>query len=352
LHSKAMQGAVQARYKYRALHGLASPLYGFDMKAIRFGRTGAEVSRIGFGTWPHSGPMYDGKLPVGWAGHDEGLAAEALVRAHQLGMRHWDTADVYGGSEELIGSLWSQVKREETFLATKTGWDAGSFDHYYHPAQIRRQLERSLKSLGTSWIDLYYLHHCDFGSNDEYLSGAMECLDCFKQEGKIRFIGLSDWSCSRIAHYAPRVNPDVVQPYRNIVDDDYEASGLKQWVETNDAGVAFFAPLKHGLLLGKYEAPTQFEEGDQRARVPGFKDRALLEHLRACRREVEKRFAGHPQPILRALLGALLVDAPTGCVLVGLRNPEQVEAVAAAGEPLEPADAAWVRHLYRNGQVR
>lgn len=322
------------------------------MKTIRFGRTESEVSRIGFGTWPHSGPMYDGKLPVGWAGHDDRLAVEALVRAHELGMRHWDTADVYGGSEPLIGSLWGRVKREETFLASKIGWDAGPFDHYYHPEQIRRQLERSLKSLRTSWIDLYYLHHCDFGSNDEYLEDAIACLDRFKEEGKIRFIGLSDWSSGRIAKYAPRVNPDVVQPFRNLLDDEYEASGLKRWVETNDAGVAFFAPLKHGLLLGKYEAPTSFEDGDQRARVAGFQDQALLDHLRACRRAVEERFAGHPQPVFRALLGTLLADAPTGCVLVGLRNPAQVEAVAAAGEPLDPADAAWVRHLYLDPQGR
>jgi aryl-alcohol dehydrogenase-like predicted oxidoreductase len=70
-----------------------------------------------------------------------------------------------------------------------------------------------------------------------------------RDEGKVRFVGLSDWDGSKIMQYVERVDPDAVQPYRNLVDDDYESSGLKAYVDAHDLGVAFFSPLKHGLLL-------------------------------------------------------------------------------------------------------
>lgn len=319
------------------------------MRTLRLGRSGVLVSAVSLGGWSYGGPRTVGGKPVGWSGGDDRQARDALVRAYEVGINHWDTADVYGDghSEAVIGAVWDRVPREAIFLATKVGWEPGSYAGYYHPDLIRRQLERSLANLRSEWIDLYYLHHCDFGPGDERLDGAVELLRRFRAEGKIRFIGLSDWDASKIARLADRVEPDVVQPYRNLLDDEYTASGLKAWIEAHDAGVAFFSPLKHGLLLGKYARPVSFPEGDWRRNIADFGNQALLDHLRRCREEVGRRFAAHPQPALHALVGALLSDAPTGCALLGLRNPDQVDAAAAAGEPLAAADAAWVRALYR-----
>jgi aryl-alcohol dehydrogenase-like predicted oxidoreductase len=319
------------------------------VRRSRLGRTGVEVPAIGFGTWAHGGPNRADGADVGWTGGDDRLATAALARGWELGLTHWDTADVYGDgrAERLIGGMWDRVPRDDVFLATKVGYDRGGYDHPYHPALIRRRLERSLALLRTDRVDLYYLHHCDFGPDDRHLAGAVELMRRFREEGKIRFIGLSDWDSGKVARCADRVDPDVVQVYRTVLDDDYAASGLAARVEAHDAGVAFFSPLQHGLLLGKYDAPPTFPPGDVRNQVPGFRDRALLARVRAARAAVSERFAGHPQPVLHALTGALLAGAAGATVLLGLRSPAQVEAAAALGEPLSPADADWVRRLYR-----
>ena len=327
------------------------------MRTVRFGRTAVEISILGLGTWAHGGPNVVHGRPVGWFGVDDKEALTTLGQAHGAGITHWDTADVYGNgrAEELIGRTFAQgqVPREAIFLASKVGWDPGSFSHYYHPAQIRRQLERSLKLLQTDHLDLHYLHHCDFGPEGEYLDDAVEAMHRFRDEGKIRFIGLSDWKCENILRYGELVDPDVIQCYRNVVDDTYESSGLKKWAEARDLGVAFFSPLKHGLLLGVFEGPVTFGEGDHRSSLHEFRDYGLIKRLRACRCEVEKRFSTLPQPVLAALVGALLVDSPSGVVLVGQRRPQHALAVAQAGRTmLSPEDARWIRQLYQeNGRI-
>jgi len=111
--------------------------------------------------------------------------------------------------------------------------------------------------------------------------------------------------------------------------------------------------LKHGLLLGVFEGPVTFGEGDHRSSLHEFRDYGLIKRLRACRCEVEKRFSTLPQPVLAALVGALLVDSPSGVVLVGQRRPQHALAVAQAGRTmLSPEDARWIRQLYQeNGRI-
>jgi aryl-alcohol dehydrogenase-like predicted oxidoreductase len=319
------------------------------VETVRLGRTGVEVPRIALGTWGHGGPKMVGKHPVGWSGYDSEAARGALALAYDRGLTHWDTADVYGDgqAERSIGSLWGPVPRAQIFLASKVGWDAGPYDHFYHPEQIRQQLEHSLVNLKTDYLDLYYLHHCNFGPNDEYLDDAVALLRRFRDEGMIRFIGLSDWKAGKVARYAQRVDPDVVQPYRNVVDDSWEASGLRAWVEEKDAGVALVYPHNQWRRLGHDREPPVFGDGDHRSRIPGFRDPDQLAHFRDCRKAVEARFPTLPHPVLSSLTGSLLADAASGCVILGLRQPHHVEAAALVGSLLTQEDADWVRSLYR-----
>ena len=320
------------------------------MRTIRFGRTNVHVPAISLGTWGHGGPIVSEGASVGWSGHDDRLAKEALIEAHRRGITHWDTADAYGAghAEKLIGEVFDQVPRRDIFLASKFGWVKGPSGHYYNPKFMRSQCEASLRNMRTDVIDLYYFHHCMFGDRDEYFDDALATMRARRDEGKIRFIGLSDWVATRIMRFIARVDPDAVQPYRNLVDDAYESSGLKQWVDSHDLGVAFFSPLKHGLLLGKYDAPHQFPKGDFRSGIPEFMDAAFIERMKHARDEVTKKFAKHPEPVLHAVLGALREGNPTATVLLGQRNPKQVDAAAAAGgEAISAADGAWVRRVYR-----
>jgi aryl-alcohol dehydrogenase-like predicted oxidoreductase len=320
------------------------------MRQVRFGRTNRNVSAVSLGTWGHGGPRISGGRAVGWSGNVDQDAAKALLRAHELGINHWDTADVYGDghAEQLIGGVWDRVPREDIFLATKVGWDAGPYPHYYHPHQIRRQMDQSLRNLRTDSVDLYYLHHCDFGPNDQYLDDAVALLRQFRDQGKIRFIGLSDWDCAAVRRVIERVDPDAVQPYRNLLDDEYASSGLQKWVENHDLGVAFFSPIKHGLLLGKYREPQQFPEGDFRGTIPEFADRHALDRLRRNAEAIRQRFAVHTEPVLHAVLGALLSDSRNACVLLGQRTVRQVEAAAAVGDQLSEDELRWVLDLYRS----
>jgi myo-inositol catabolism protein IolS len=322
------------------------------MRTIRFGRTNVHVPAVSLGTWGHGGPrVTESGESVGWGGHDDGEAKAAIVAAYRNGITHWDTADAYGDghSEMLIGELWSEVPREEIFLATKFGYIQGPANHPYDPKFMREQADRSLRNMRTDVLDLYYFHHCDFGPNDEYLDGAIDVMRRLRDEGKVRFIGLSDWDGSRIMRVIERVDPDVVQPYRNLVDDDYDSSGLKQYVDTHDLGVAFFSPLKHGLLLGKYDQPVNYGEGDFRSNVADFRDPEAIKRYKRAAGATRTRFASHPEPVLHAVVGALLTGNPTACVLLGQRNPRQVAAAAAVGEALAADDAAWVRAQYRGG---
>ena len=148
--------------------------------------------------------------------------------------------------------------------------------------------------------------------------------------------------------FIDRVDPDVVQPYRNLIDDDYQSSGLKRHVDSHDLGVAFFSPLKHGLLLGKYDAPHEFPEGDFRRGIPEFRDPAFIERMKQARDEMTRRFAKEREPVLTAVIGALLAGNPTATVLLGQRNPKQVASAAnASGRALTTDEAGWVRRVYR-----
>lgn len=317
------------------------------MKQITFGRTNTKVSTISLGTWSYGSGNVSGGRSVGWADQSDADSRAALIQAWKSDINHWDTADVYGNgrSEKIIGNVWDVVPRQDIFLATKVGWDMGGFDHYYHPKMIKEHIESSLRNLQTDVIDLYYFHHCNFDSNDIF-EDAVDLVRRFREEGKIRFIGLSDFDSVKIMKYIDRVNPDVIQPYRNVMDDPYQSSGLKDWVDKNNAGIAFFSPIKNGLLTGKYDKPPVFKEGDFRLNVADFQDEDLLIKLQKNKLRLEKKFSGHPQPVLHGLLGTLLTDSPTGCVLLGQRDIKQVLAAAELGDVVSDDDAAWIKKLY------
>lgn len=318
------------------------------MRKIILGKTGQEVSTISLGTWSYGGANKQGRIPVGWDGQDDKDSINALKQCYNVGINHWDTADVYGDgrSEKVIGALWGTIPRNQIFLATKVGWDMGAYEYYYHPTHMRSQMEKSLINLQTDCVDLMYLHHCNFGKNGEYFEDAVATVQRFQEEGKTKFLGLSDWDLDKIMKYIDDFKPDVVQPYRNVMDDTYFSSGLKDWVEKNNAGVCFFSPIKHGLLTGKYTEPVKFGDGDFRSRVSDFKNDVIIKKMQENKLLLEEKFSNHPHPVMRGLIDSLLFDSPSGCVLLGQRNISQVDVASTLGEMLSEEEVDWIKSLY------
>ncbi len=319
------------------------------MRRIRFGRTEEEVSVVAVGTWSYGGERVAGGRAVGWAGHRDRDAKAALRTAFEGGINHWDTADSYGkgASERLLGSMWKTIPRDQVFLATKVGWMPGSFEGFYHPDLIRQQAEKSLQNLQTDVIDLYYFHHCDFGPRDARLDDAIKIVRDLQQQGKVRFIGLSDWDPHKILRLAPVIDPDVVQPYRNLLDASYVTCGLSAYVREHDLGVAFFSPLRHGVLLGKYAQPPTFPAGDVRSRIPEFADPQKLARFAELATQMQERFSDHPEPVLHALVDSLLADSESASVLLGQRNLAQARAALTLGNELAAREALAIARLYQ-----
>ena len=319
------------------------------MRKIILGRTKASVSAIGLGTWAFGGENKSGKKSVGWANQSDNDSRSVLIKAWENNINHWDTADVYGEgrSEKTIGNVWDTIPRQSIFLATKVGWDMGPSPHWYNPKYMKLKIERSLTNLKTDYIDLLYLHHCNFGKQDEYFDDALEVLKTFQSQGKIRFIGLSDWSNERIVKYLDACDPDVVQPYRNIMDNTYEFSGLKTIINKNNLGVCFFSPLKHGLLTGKYKTTATFGDGDHRSGIKDFQNNKIIKKIILNCEQLEKKFHNYKSPIMYGVINALFFDSPTGCALLGQRNINQVRIASSLGEILSQEDTNWVKSLYK-----
>ena len=318
------------------------------MRQVTLGRTKVPVSAVSLGTWAFGGANMSGKIPVGWSGQKDADSKNALIHAWKLNINHWDTADVYGEgkSEKLIGELWNTIPRQDIFLATKVGWDMGPYSHWYNPEHMKHKMERSLKNLKTDYVDVMYLHHCNFGNNDEYFDKALETIQQFQKDGKTRFIGLSDWSAKKIMRYVNKCNPDIVQTYRNIMDDNYKSSGLKNYIDKNNIGICFFSPIKHGLLTGKYKSPTTFEIGDHRSKIKQFIDKSIISKMEQNKNILEKKYSNEKNAVMYGIVNSLFYDSPTGCVILGQRNTEQVQIASSLGEIIPEKESEWIKSLY------
>jgi aryl-alcohol dehydrogenase-like predicted oxidoreductase len=230
------------------------------------GQTGRSLNPIGLGCMGLSG-VYN--APV-----DPGAAVRLLHEAIDLGVEHFDTAEVYGltKNEELLGAAFHD-RRNKVFIATKWGptFDIasgarGPIDG--SPANCRRAVEGSLKRLRTEVIDLYYLHRVDPKTPIEDSVGAMADL---VKEGKIRLIGLSEPSAATIKKAALAAPIAAVQSEYSIFSRDVEDGRLAA-METVGASLVAFSPVGRGMLTGKMKRDDRPTGGDdfRNTTIPRF----------------------------------------------------------------------------------
>jgi aryl-alcohol dehydrogenase-like predicted oxidoreductase len=284
------------------------------------GTHGPEISVIGFGAWEAGG--------TAWGPNS---SDEAVIEAIRVGLDagiDWiDTAEVYGDgvSETLVGRAIAD-RRDEVVVATKVAPQPEGTG--FAPGQVREACEKSLGRLGTDRIDLYQLHWSDpSGSPLEDTWGAMGEL---RDAGLVRSIGVSNFDRRQIERCLAIGHVDSLQPEFSMLSRaDAE---LIRWCGDRGIGVITYGPLAYGLLTGAITADTRFPAGDWRGREPedgpfADLDRSLEVVDRI--RPVAERL-GHP--LSRLALAWNVHQSGVTAAIAGSRNPEHVQANAAAGE--------------------
>lgn len=281
------------------------------MRTRELGRGGPAVSVIGYGAWPLSNRM--------GAVADQDAAA-SVEEALAQGITLFDTAEVYGPSEERLGPLL-RPHRDRIFLATKVKATDLSAAH------VREAVETSLRRLQTDVLDLYQVH---WFQSDQPLEEGLETMAALQAEGKIRYLGVSNFDVPQLER-AMKVAPiQSLQPRYNMFDREIEATILP-FCRERGIGILAHSPLAKGLLAGKYRPGHVFLPDDERAHFDRFQgDRFAAYLAKADRLKAIAAARGVTLPQL-AVAWTLREEAVTVC-LVGAKDAQQARENAAAGE--------------------
>jgi aryl-alcohol dehydrogenase-like predicted oxidoreductase len=319
------------------------------------GRSGIEVSEIGFGCWAIGGPFTLDGRPDGWGEVDDEESVAAVRRALELGITFFDTADVYGAghSEEVLGRALAE-RRDEVVIATKFGY---TFDAARRavtgedasPGYLRSACRASLQRLGTDRIDLYQLHLGELPAwQAQEVAGTLEEL---VTEGLIRCYGWSTEDPRRAAAFAGGVHCAAIQHPLNVLAD---APAMLAACDTHGLASINNSPLAMGLLTGKYGAASQLPLDDVRSTQPwvryftgGRPAPVWLARLDAVREVL----TGGGRTLAQGALGWLLARSPRTVPVPGIRTATQAEQNAWALRlgPLPTAEMAEIARLLDRG---
>ena len=273
---------------------------------------------------------------------DDVESIATIHRALELGVTMLDTADLYGPmhNEQLVGKAVAG-KRDQFTIATKFGfeidddgnWIMGSFNG--RPEYVRKSVERSLKNLGTDYIDLYYLHRMDPNTPIEETVGAMSRL---VEEGKVGYIGLSEVPVD-ILRRAHAVHPiTALETEYSLFDRTVEENGVLD--ATREMGIGFvgYSPLGRGFLSGEIKTPDDFEATDARRMFPRFQGENFYKNLTLVE---ELQTLAAAKGITPAQLALAWVLSKGVVVIPGTKRRKYLEAnVAAADITLSEAELA------------
>ena len=291
------------------------------METINIGGLPLPASRIALGTWAIGGWM--------WGGSDEDAAIRTIHAALDHGINLIDTAPVYGfgRSEEVVGRALSGGRRQRALIATKAGldWRDGKPFRNSTPARLRRELEDSLRRLRTDVIDIYQVHWPDGSVPIEETAGV---LDEFRREGKIRAIGVSNFSLAQMDRFRTAAPIHTVQPPYNLFERQIESDVLP-YAERNGLTLLAYGPLCRGLLTAKITATTRFEGDDLRKTDPKFQQPRLTQYLSAVA-ALERLARERYGKTVLALAIRWLLDRGPIVALWGARRPDQVAPVSDA----------------------
>jgi myo-inositol catabolism protein IolS len=299
------------------------------MNYKKLGPTGFSISEVALGCWVTGGDY--------WGEVDEQDSIAAIRGAIDHGVNFVDTAELYGSglSETVIGKALAGISRDSIYLATKV-WTT-----HMRKSDVKQACEDSLGRLQTDYTDVYFVH---YPSKEVPLDETMEAMISLKKEGKIRSIGVSNFSLAQLEH-ARRLGPiDVIQPCYNLFWRFIDADVLPYCVN-NNIGVVVYSPIAQGILTGKFNKGVSLRPGDARTTVPLFKP----QHFPACTAAVEQM-----KPIAKKYKKTLAqvainwTNSRPGVTasIVGARTPDQAaENAGASGWTMDAQDLDAIDRL-------
>jgi aryl-alcohol dehydrogenase-like predicted oxidoreductase len=298
-----------------------------------------EVSRVGLGTWAIGGSE--------WGAVPEDAAIATILGAIDRGINLIDTAPIYGRgrAEELIGKAMQQHGRREAFyIATKAGLDWNERGVYANstPVRLRRELEDSLRRLGTTYIDLYQVHWPDTQISVEEVAGV---LAEFAEAGKVRALGVSNFNVAQMEEFR-RVTPLASdQPPYNIFERQIDDEILP-WCAANRVAVLTYSSLCRSLLGGRVHRGMRFDDGDIRAVDPKFQEPRFNQYMTAVERLSAFAHERFGKTIIE-LAARWVLDRPgVSVALWGAKRPDQLDAIAGVmGWKLDPDAMAEIDRI-------
>jgi aryl-alcohol dehydrogenase-like predicted oxidoreductase len=313
-----------------------------ETEFVNIPSTQLKVSRVALGTWAMGGWM--------WGGTDQRESVATIHAALDQGINLIDTAPVYGFgvSEEIVGAALAGV-RDRAVIATKTGleWRDGKVYRNATPARIMQEVDDSLRRLRTDYIDIYQVHWPDPLVPVEETAEAMRSL---YEQGKIRAIGVSNFSVDQMARFRQVAPLHVLQPPYNLFERAIETDILP-YSRANDIATLGYGALCRGLLSGRIQPNTTFDGDDLRRIDPKFQAPRLAQYLQAVRRLDEfaqRRF--HRRVIHLAV--RWMLDQGISVALWGGRHPDQVEAaLGVAGWSLTDVERESIEHIVNTAVV-
>ena len=310
------------------------------METRQLGNSDLYITRIGFGAWAVGGSGWYGSMGP----QNEDDSVPAIHAALDRGINWIDTAALYGlgHSEEVVArALQGRSPRPYVFTKCARVWDANrNVGASMKAESIRRECEGSLRRLKTDVIDLYQIH---WPEPDEEIEEGWAELVRLKNEGKVRYIGVSNFNVDQMKRAQTIAPITSLQPPYSLVTREIEKEILP-YAQSQNIGVLVYSPMSAGLLTGRMtkQRVANFTAEDWRRNLPNFREPLLSRNLRFVERlrEIGKRRGASPGEM--AIAWSLNHPAVTGAIL-GFRSPQQVEGMSAAFElRLSPAEIAEI----------
>lgn len=298
------------------------------MQKRKLGKTDLELTTVGLGTWAIGGPWQ-----FGWGPQDDDEARDAIAAALEHGINWIDTAPIYGlgHSEELVGQVLGGTG-PKPYIATKCGllWDERRVKiPHLAVDSIRRECDASLARLGVESIDLYQMHWPDPEVDIEV---GWEAMVRLREQGKVRYIGVCNYSVAQLERISKIAPPDSMQPPYSMIRRDVEDELLGYCAE-HDMGVLAYSPMQRGLLTGTFTAErlARLAPDDHRRRSYEFQEphfSATLELVERLKQLAQR--SGHT--CAQLAVSWVLRRREVTAAIVGARRPKQIAETVQAGD--------------------